>query len=119
MIEQPARPRKIPWKGEFFSPTYFLVRALTLSALFLLVHLAGLREHTTFLSGTPGEAETGLRLSAFYGMVYILLYLGCVVVAPILLLTAGLLAAWQKHRRKASGATAIPLETGLTELKGG
>ena len=84
------------WGGEFFSPRYFLMRALALGLFFLIAHLAGLREYTTFLSGTTGSPEMSLRLSAFYGMLYVTLYLGCVVVAPILILSAGLLTLWQK-----------------------
>ena len=74
----------------------FLSVAVTLVVFFCLFHLVGFREHTAFLSGTTGSAEVGMRLSAFYGIVYILLYLGCVVIAPILVLAAGLLALWQK-----------------------
>lgn len=79
------------WQSEFLSPKYLLLRALTLFALFLLVQLAGMREYTIFLSGTAASPEVGLKLSAFYGMIYISLYIGTVVVAPILVLAAGVL----------------------------
>src|SRR4051794_2746770 len=83
-------------KGGWLSPQHFLSVAVTLGVFFMLVHLVGFREHTALLSGTAASADVGMRLSAFYGIVYILLYLGCVVVAPILVLAAGLLALWQK-----------------------
>jgi hypothetical protein len=82
--------------GGWFSPRFFVTRALALAVLFLVAHLAGLREYTAFLSGTPATAGVGMRLSAFYGLVYIALYLGFVVVAPILLMAAGILALGQK-----------------------
>jgi hypothetical protein len=84
------------WHGEFFSARYFWVRALALVLLFATAHFAGLREYTTFLSGTTGSPDVGIRLSAFYGMLYITLYIGCVVVAPVLILAAGILTLWQK-----------------------
>jgi hypothetical protein len=68
-----------------------------LGALFLLIHLAGLREYTAFLSGTPGAVGTGMRLSVFYGTVYILLYLGAVVLVPIMVIAAGILAIWRRR----------------------
>ena len=89
-------------KTEFFSAKYFLTRGLELAGLFLVAHLAGLRAYTTFLSGTTGDLGTTLERSGFYGTIYIVLYLGCVVVAPILVLTAGLLTVWKKFRARQS-----------------
>jgi hypothetical protein len=91
-IKSPTAVQNSGW----FSPQLLLSIAVTLGVFFLLVHLVGFREHTAFLSGTTGSADVGMKLSAFYGVIYILLYLGCVVIAPILVLAAGLLALWQK-----------------------
>jgi hypothetical protein len=88
------------WRAEFFSPKFFLVRAVSLVALFLIAHLAGLRDYTAFLSGTEGIAGAGMRLSAFYGVVYIVLYVGCILVAPILFLTCGLLVLLELFRNR-------------------
>jgi hypothetical protein len=85
-------------RTEFFSAKYFFTRGLELAGLFLIAHLAGLREYTTFLSGTTGDLGTTIERSGLYGTAYIVLYLGCVVVAPILLLAAGLLALWKRVR---------------------
>jgi len=63
-----------------------------------IAEIAGLREYTTFLSGTAANPEAGLRWSSFLGMVYIVLYLGFVVVAPILILAAGLLAVGKRMK---------------------
>ncbi|MDB6108849.1 MAG: hypothetical protein JWR69_599 [Pedosphaera sp.] len=91
-IKPPSAARSSGW----ISPHSFLSVAVTLSVFFMLVHLVGFREHTAFLSGTTGAVGVGTRLSTFYGVIYILLYLGCVVIAPILVLAAGMLAFWQK-----------------------
>lgn len=91
-------PRRKCWSGEFFSAKYFLVRAVALVVLFLAAQLSGLRDYTTFLSGTTANAETGMYWSSLYGTAYIVLYLGCVVVTPILLLAAGFLTLWQRWR---------------------
>ena len=92
---KPAKRHEAKWSGTFFSAKYFFMRALGIGILFLCVHLAGLREYTTFLTGTNGNPEVSMRQSAFYGMLYLALYMGCVVVAPILILTAGLLKIWE------------------------
>lgn len=85
-------------REEFFSARYFFIRALVLVGLFLVAHALGLREYTTFLSGTTDDAGTAIQRSEFYGVIYVLLYLGFVVGAPILLLAAGMLKAWQRVR---------------------
>jgi len=74
-----------------FSPMSFIRLALLLALMFGLAHLAGLREFTTMLNGTMANVEVGWRMSVFLGTVYILAYLGFVLVAPILVLAAALL----------------------------
>ena len=86
--------------GEFFSARYFLIRAVALVVLFLLVHFAGLREYTAFLSGTAADPQLDMETSSFYGMAYIVCYLGAVVLAPICVLASGLLIAWQRIRER-------------------
>ena len=99
-MNEVMQPKSRGWGGEFCSTRYFLMRALALGVLFLVAHLAGLREYTTFLSGTAANPEAGLRVSSFLGMVYILLYLGVVVMAPILILAAGLVAVGKRMRQE-------------------
>jgi Linalool dehydratase/isomerase len=93
-------PARVPRSGAFFSPKYFLVRAAMIGLLFMLAHFAGLREYTTFVTGTTGSPDVSFRLSAFYGMIYLALYMGCVVVAPIFVLTAALLGIWNRATEK-------------------
>ena len=57
---------------------------------FLIVQLAGFREHTTFLTGTPADAHTTLNQTILFGVVYLVAYFGFVVAAPVLILAAGL-----------------------------
>lgn len=97
MSGEQTKTKRKAWAGEFFSAKYFLLRAVAIVVLFSIAQLAGLREYTTFLSGTVVNPEAGHRLSAFYGMVYIALYLGSLVAAPILVIAAGLLACWQRR----------------------
>jgi len=82
-------------RAEFLSPRDLCQRALALSALFLLAHLAGWREYTSILNGTIGSVALGWNFSAFLGVIYICLYLGSVLLVPIFLLAAGLLTLWQ------------------------
>ena len=56
------------WRSDFFSPRGFLARALVISAFFLAVHLAGLRDYTSVLNGTVGSASAGWKTSAFFGL---------------------------------------------------
>jgi hypothetical protein len=84
------------WRAPFFSPGGFVCRAAIITGLYLAVHLAGLREFTSLLNGTIGSVELGWRLSAILGLAYILIYLAFVLLVPILLLAAVLLALWQR-----------------------
>jgi hypothetical protein len=83
-------------RAEFLSPRDLLQRALGLSGLFLLAHLAGLREFTSVLNGTVGSVAAGWKLSSFLALIYILLYLAFVILVPVLVLAALILAVWQR-----------------------
>jgi len=75
-------------RAEFFSPMWFLGRALLITIFYFLCHAAGWREQTTFLSGTSAGAGTSLNSSAVLGMTYLVAYFGFVLVAPIFLIAA-------------------------------
>jgi hypothetical protein len=83
------------WRADFFSPQGFLARALVISAVFLAVHLAGLREYTSVLNGTVGPAAASWRTSAFLGVAYLAIYMAFVLLVPVLILAAGVLALWR------------------------
>jgi hypothetical protein len=88
------------WHAEFCSPKDFARRAIFITFAFLILHLAGLREFTTVLSGTAGSVELGWATSAFLGLLYVCGWLGFVVLAPILLLAAALFAIWNRILEK-------------------
>jgi asparagine N-glycosylation enzyme membrane subunit Stt3 len=87
-------------RAEFLSPRDLLQRALGISVLFLLAHLAGLREFTSVLNGTVGSVAVGWKLSGFLALIYILLYLASVILVPVLVLAAAILAVGKLFRRK-------------------
>jgi hypothetical protein len=88
------------------SPQYLVTRALMLGVLFFLAHIAGLRDYTAFLSGTAA-GQTTMGWSVFYGTAYIALYLGAIVLAPILVIAAALLILWERLVRDRLGANTI------------
>ncbi|MGO9584631.1 MAG: hypothetical protein ACLP2Y_00260 [Limisphaerales bacterium] len=87
-------------QAEFLSARDLLQRALGISGLYLLTHLAGLREFTSVLNGTIGSVAAGWKLSGFLALIYILLYLAFVILVPVLVLAALLLAIGQRCCRK-------------------
>ena len=88
------------WRAESFSPKDFVRRAIVIALFYLLVHLAGLREFTSLLNGTVGSVQLGWGMSAFLGLTYIFAYLAFVLIVPVLLLAAALLATWRRFLRR-------------------
>jgi hypothetical protein len=78
------------------TPGGLLVRAALVAVFFAVCHLAGWREHTTFLSGTPASAGGSANTSVVLGVVYMAGYFGVVLLAPILALAAGLLFVFER-----------------------
>jgi hypothetical protein len=95
-------------RAEFLSARDLWQRAAGISGLFLLAHLAGLREFTSVLNGTVGSTAVDAKLGAFLAVVYILLYLAFVVLVPVLILAAIILTAWQRCSRKEESAPTTP-----------
>jgi hypothetical protein len=88
------------WKAETFSPKAFVARAIVISVLFAISELLGLREYTTFLSGTSANLNLSWQTASLLGCIHLFLYVGFILLVPISLLTAGLLAAWARWRRR-------------------
>ena len=86
-------------RAEFLSARDMLQRAGAISVMFLVVHLAGLREFTSVLNGTIGSVAAGWKLSAILAVVYILLYLAFVILVPILVLATMILTVWRQYIR--------------------
>ena len=80
------------WRAELFSPKDFVRRAFVITAIYAAVHLVGLRQFTSILNGTVGSVGLGWHLSAFFGLGYIFAYLAFVLLVPMLLLAAAILA---------------------------
>ncbi|MGD1083357.1 MAG: hypothetical protein ABSA47_01245 [Verrucomicrobiota bacterium] len=86
------------WRADFFSPRGFVLRAIFIAAAFAVAHLAGLRDYTSVLAGTVGPASAGLGISIFLGAAYLFLYMAFVILAPVLLLAAAILALCQRRQ---------------------
>jgi hypothetical protein len=56
-------------------------------------------EYTTILNGTVASVELGRGMCAFLGLAYVFAHLGFVLLVPILLLAAAVLAVWQRVLR--------------------
>lgn len=88
------------WFGaEILSSRGLALRAVLLGAAYEVCELTGLREHTTFLSGTTASASVGWNWSVVCGVTFITLYLAFVLVTPILLLAAALVGIWRRWSR--------------------
>lgn len=80
-------------KAPAFSPAGLLVRGLVIALLFFLAHVAGLRDYATVLSGALPSETVSPVVALPLGMGYVLLYFAFVILAPILVIAAALLAA--------------------------
>jgi flagellar biosynthesis/type III secretory pathway M-ring protein FliF/YscJ len=67
-----------------------------LLVIFFIAHLAGLRDFTSVLNGTIGSTSMDWNTAAFLGVAYVLIYLGVVLMVPILALAALILTLWNK-----------------------
>jgi len=83
------------WQAEFCSPKDFVRRAAVITFLFLVAHGVGLREYTSFLSGTAPSPDLGWKLTIFFGLLYLVFYFALVLFVPIFLLAAFLQRAIQ------------------------
>ncbi|HEU5069547.1 MAG TPA: hypothetical protein VFV96_03930 [Verrucomicrobiae bacterium] len=81
--------------ADFLSPKDFVRHAGLLVLLFVVAHVGGLREFTTIISGTMAEPRFGSDVCALLGLGYAALYFATVVLAPILLIAAGVLKLWE------------------------
>lgn len=80
-------------RSPLLSPAGFLVRAAALAAVYWGLHLAGLRDYATVLSGGLPSADASPGVASVLGMLYVLSYFGWVIAVPVLVLASGILAA--------------------------
>ena len=90
--------RRILGSG-LFTAQGLLVRALLIALVFLLLHAIGLREYTTILSGTSPTGNRGDLFAVVLAVLYVLSWFGFVLVVPILVLAAAMLAVVQSLAR--------------------
>ncbi len=83
------------WGAETFSPAAFVLRAVIIAVLFVASEILGLREYTSFLSGTSANVSLSWQTAAILGLIHLMLYVGFILLVPIFLITAGLLTAWK------------------------
>ncbi|HVV01273.1 MAG TPA: hypothetical protein VHH88_07905 [Verrucomicrobiae bacterium] len=89
------------WKAAPFSPRAFIIRAALISLAFCACEIAGLREYTSFLSGTSANLNLSWQTGATLGLIHLLLYVAFILLAPVFLITAGLLSIWNRWKRPA------------------
>jgi hypothetical protein len=87
------------WKADAFSPTAFVARAVIIAVCYGVSELAGLREYTTFLTGTSANLNVTWQTAATFGLIHLLLYVAFILLVPVSLITAGLLLLWEKWTR--------------------
>ena len=93
------------WSADFFSAKDFVRHGALLLIVFAIVHLLGLREYTSVLNGTTGAAGMNPTNAALLGVLYVLSYLGAILLAPIFFITAGLLTVWEKFKAARQAST--------------
>ena len=77
--------------GKFISTRWLLQSGLAIAFFFGMAQLLGLSRFTTFISGTP--SDFGLFWTTFLGAGYMLLHFGFLLMTPIFLIAAVLVAA--------------------------
>jgi hypothetical protein len=90
--EKPRRGCMERLTGPRLSPHGLLSCAAILTLTFMFMHLLGLREYTTIISGTSPTGDPQDWFAALIGVFYILFYLAFTMLVPLLLIAAGLLA---------------------------
>lgn len=73
-----------------FTPLWLVARAALIAVVYLVVHCAGWRDYASFLSGTTTAGGGFNNPHAFMGVFYIACHFAFVLLAPVLLLTAGM-----------------------------
>ena len=102
------------WKADAFSPTAFVARALIIAVCFGISELAGLREYTTFLSGTSANLNVSWQTAATLGLIHLLLYVAFILLVPASLMTAGLLLIWNRWSGRQQVQTEEPVASAET-----
>jgi hypothetical protein len=96
------------WWTPILAPRGLALRAVGVLLVFTILHLAGLRDYSCILCGTPPTGDPHAILPLLLGTIYVLFYIGAVLVAPVVLLTAVvqyvLLLLWPGEGRRDSAS---------------
>ncbi len=83
---------RAPWH----SPVGLILHGLLFLVLFLACHLAGWRECTTILSGTSPTGDIADKSAQLRGILYVLTWFGMLLLTPIFLIAAALVALYNR-----------------------
>ena len=83
------------------SPSGLIARAAILWLAFGIAHATGMRSFTSILCGMASASSASDGLASVLGLVYILAFLGCTVLAPILCLAGIVLYVWERRDARA------------------
>jgi hypothetical protein len=78
--------------GPALSPHGLVSRALLITVTFLILHLAGLRDYTTIISGTSPTGNLRDYCAVALGVLYAFMYVVVTMLAPVLIIAAVILA---------------------------
>jgi hypothetical protein len=105
------RPRWRRWLlPRLFTPWGLAQSAIIIAVLYLIAYALGWRQATTILCGTSPTGSLTDKLSIHEGIAYVLLWLAFVIVAPVLLIAAGVLAGLNtilRRRKNSRGSTIV------------
>ena len=76
---------------DIFTPRGFFLRAILIFLIFAVFDIAGLGKYAMILSGTAPSGVPENFSTQFFSVLYILFYLGAVILAPILFIASGIL----------------------------
>jgi hypothetical protein len=76
--------------GGMTTPRGWALRAVLILITLAALHVLGWREDTRIISGTAAPKDLAGELAAMRGVVYGLVYFAGMIVAPILILAAGI-----------------------------
>lgn len=87
----------------FTTPQGLMLRGTLLIILCLLAWLCGLRDYAAVLSFTTPDGSALTHSVAALGFLWLFLWFCATTIAPVLMIAAGLLAAWNSFAKSDCG----------------
>jgi hypothetical protein len=91
---KPQTKRKISrafFNTDIFSPNGFYIRAMLILLVFFLLDATGFRKYAMLISGTSPVGDPQSMTTLLCAVLYLLFYLGAVIVSPVLLIASVIL----------------------------